>query len=529
MTSPVHAKSTVEPASGDWFVSLLRVLMVAGFTFSAAYYVYSSVHWQMAVDSPVMHYVNFLMDHGLKPYSDISDNNMPGAYFTEAWAMHVFGAGDLGWRLYEYFLLAVLTGSMVVIARPYDWLAGVFAGGLFVVVHAAEGPDYAVERELVILVLLSVAYAAMFTASRKRWPWLMLLAGFASGLAASIKPTFLPLPAAMFAMMAFVLWRRKISPLSYLAWALLGLIVAAALDVQFLLHYDAMHGFLFILRKVLPAYGVLQRLGVGHLISLMLPRWFVWLVLLIVAAGMSRLRRRATWTWEQWAIAVGMAFGLLSYFVQGKGFAHHLYTYLALLFLLLGMELMAALRQPGWPRDLSITAVFFLLLWILPYFVRETHRRGPGQAAVADAMEGDLQALGGAQDLQQKVQCFDLVYGCLNALYHLQIVENTGFTGDLLFFNKKEDGAVKYYRDMYWVLEAENPATVIVLSNEVLLQPNDFGRIDGYPRWAEYLAQNFTEVEERTFPPNGNAYRIYVRNGTPLLAKAMALKTEGKL
>jgi len=127
------------------------------------------------------------------------------------------------------------------------------------------------------------------------------------------------------------------------------------------------------------------------------------------------------------------------------------------------------------------------------------------------------------------VQCFDLVYGCLNALYHLQIVENTGFTGDLLFFNKKEDGAVKYYRDLYWVLEEKNPATVIVLSNEVLLQPNDFGRIDGYPRWAEYLAKNFTEVEERTFPPNGNAYRIYVRNGTPLLTKAMALKTEGKL
>jgi len=504
-------------------------LMVLAFAASVSYYVCSSRHWQMAIDSPIMHYVNFLMDHGLKPYTDITDNNMPGAYFTESWAMHVFGAGDLGWRLYEFFLLTVLTGALVVIAKPCDWLAGVFAGGLFIIVHGTEGPNFAVERELVILVLLVVAYAAVFTASRRRWPTLMLLAGFASGLAASIKPTFLPLPIALFALMAFVQWRKKISPIAYLAWALAGLVIAAALDIRFLLHYDALQGFLFIMRKVLPAYGSLQRFGVGHLISLMLPLGFVWLIVLILAAAISRWVRHGRWTWEQWAVAMGIAFGLLSYFVQGKGFEHHRYTYLALMFLLLGIELMSALKQRGASRVLGIAAVLFLLLWIVPYYGREIHRRGSGQAVIPNAMEADLQALGGARELQQKVQCFDLVYGCLNALYHLQIVENTGFTGDLLFFNKKEDGAVKYYRDLYWSLENKNPATVIVLSNEVLLQPNSFDKIYGYPRWANYLAQNFTQINQRTFPPNGDAYRIYVRNGTPLLAKAMVLKSEGKL
>ena len=37
-----------------------------------------------------MHYVVFLLKHGLKPYREISDNNMPGAYFTEAVAMRIF-------------------------------------------------------------------------------------------------------------------------------------------------------------------------------------------------------------------------------------------------------------------------------------------------------------------------------------------------------------------------------------------------------------------------------------------------------
>ncbi len=52
--------------------------------------------------------------------------------------MRVFGGGDLGWRVYDFFLLAVLMGSMVVIALPLDWLAGVYAAGLFALRHGAR-------------------------------------------------------------------------------------------------------------------------------------------------------------------------------------------------------------------------------------------------------------------------------------------------------------------------------------------------------------------------------------------------------
>jgi hypothetical protein len=493
----------------------------------AIYYVHCSVHWQMTVDSPIMHYVNFLMDHGYKPYSDITDNNMPGAYYTEAWAMHLFGGGDLAWRIYDFFLTVVLTGALVVIARPYDWVAGVFASGLFLTIHAAEGTDYSVEREQVIVVLLAVGFAALFTATRRRIPALTVLLGLTCGLAISIKPTFLPLPLALLALMAFVLHRRGIAWLPYVAWALLGLATIAALDLEFLLQHHSMTSFLFVLRTITPAYASLERFGVVHLLGLVLPKYLWELVLLVVVTGLARRGRHGAWTWEQWALAMGATFGLISYFVQGKGFAHHRYTYLVMLFLLMGIEVFAALHDRGWPFLWATASLIFLMLVIAPYFTRELHRRGNGQAVMANAMEADLAHLGGAATLQDKVQCFDMVDGCLNALYHLQIVENTGFTGDMLLFTREQTVATRYYRNLYWQLARKDPPTLLLVSNLVLLEPSTFNKLENWPQFNLYLQQNFSEVEERSFPPQSDAYRIYIRNNTPLLERARALKAVG--
>ncbi len=501
----------------------LRAALVVVLALCAVMYVVASVHWKLTTDAPIMHYVNFLIQHGMKPYSDISDNNMPGAYYTDAWAMGVFGAGDLGWRMYEFFLLAVMAGALVVIAWPYDWLAGVFAAGMFLVVHGADGPAGAVEREQVILVLLVVGYAAMFTAVRRSAPWLMVVTGVACGVAASIKPTFLPLPIALLVMMATVQQLRGVAARTYLLWAFAGLLAVAVFDVAYLLHYDALRGFWFILHTMTPTYAALQRLSFVELVEHMLPPGMILLLLLGVAAAIAGWKQRKAWTWEQWALAMGVAFGLASFFVQGKGFAHHRDTYLGLMLLLFAMELLAALCATAWPRALGLTAVGVFLLGIVPYDAREMLRYGAASYEIADGMQQDLQILGGGAELQDKVQCLDLVFGCFNALYHLGIVENTGFTGDLTFFSRTEGPAARYYRTKYWELARKDPATVLVLSNEVFLQPDDFDKVKNWPAFAVYLEQNYTQVLERTYYPGRDGYRIYVRNGTDVLERAEAL------
>ena len=131
-----------------------------------AYYVAASLHWMVLWDGAVMHYIYFLITRGFHPYSDITDMNLPGCYLTEGWAMAVFGWGDLSWRIYEYFLMAVLAVSGMVIGGARHWMAGVYVALFFLLMHGAEGPMMAVERDEVMMVMLVCATAFLFIAIR---------------------------------------------------------------------------------------------------------------------------------------------------------------------------------------------------------------------------------------------------------------------------------------------------------------------------------------------------------------------------
>jgi hypothetical protein len=538
-TMSLHGRSA-ESRDGA-LVLAVRWCVALVLTAAALYYAYKSIHWQIMIDSTVMHYVNFLIEHGRKPYAEITDNNMPGAYYTEALAMRIFGAGDVGWRIYDYCQLATMTAALMLIARGVykptgDWLAGLFAGGLFIAVHAAEGPQYSVEREQTITVLLVLGYVALFAAVRRRQPRWMLALGLVSGVAASIKPSFLPLTLVLLGMMVWKLRRERIAWLPYAGWATLGLLAVAALDLGYLLYYGALRGFLFILRDVTPTYTSLGRLSFWQLVRYSLPEYIPLLLALTVLAMLAGWRGRARWTWETWALAVGAAFGLASFMAQGKPFWHHRYTFLVLLFLLIGMELLAALRQRGLPRVLAMAAFAYVLLWIVPREMREVLHLGrmmaAGQTPFTLTLEGDLDRLGGTDALQDKVQCFDLVFGCMSALYHLRIVENTSYTGDLLLFPLQDSAATEYYRAKYWELEKQDPAQVIVMSNEWFQQPNSFDKVDYWPAFKLFLAENYTLVVQRRLehqgldPNNPEAYRIYVRKTSPLLGRAAALQAK---
>src|SRR5580692_1605693 len=101
MMTTVHTNSVESSA-------LLRTAFALAVVAGCILYVVLSLHAPMIWDASIMHYVNFLMDHGMQPYSQIGDFNMPGAYLTDRWAMRIFGAGDMGSRLYEFFQMAVL-------------------------------------------------------------------------------------------------------------------------------------------------------------------------------------------------------------------------------------------------------------------------------------------------------------------------------------------------------------------------------------------------------------------------------------
>ena len=199
-----------------------------------AYYVADSLRWTLIWDAPVMRYTYFLITRGMHPYTEIPDINMPGCYVLEGWAIAIFGWSDLSWRIYEFFLMAILTLGGMVIGGPRRWFAGIFAATFFIAMHGSEGPNTAVQREEVMLVLLVAATAMFFLAMRHLAPILMLPFGLLAGLAASLKPGSLLLDIALLAMASILILRRKQSAGRYLLWGLAGNLAIALLMAGFL-------------------------------------------------------------------------------------------------------------------------------------------------------------------------------------------------------------------------------------------------------------------------------------------------------
>lgn len=511
---------------GKW----MRWGLVVMLAVAAAGYILFTRHWMMVGDSPIMHYVLFLMSHGLKPYREITDNNLPGSYITEWLAMHVFGSGDLGWRLYEFFLLGMLAFALAVIARPYDWVAGIFAAGVFLLLHGKEGVWFAVEREQVMTVLLVSGYAALFLAVRRRAPAWMLAMGFLLAFAASIKPTVAPLSLLLLVFSAIVLHRRGVRWFPYVALGLVGMFTAAAANVGYLLAHHAWDAFFYTQRVITPYYVGLAHLPLHDMLARLLPGFLLFLVGAGTLLALGRRRQSSSiWTWEQWALLLGAAMGLVSYFQQGKGFLHHRYAFVAFLLLLIGIELTQALRETGWRLAVAVAALLAVAFLYVPWSLRAIQRSRPDSLVtlgmMADLDHFSASLMGQNAALQGRVQCLDLVYGCLNALYHEGLVENTGFTGDLIIFDPDDGEARREHRATWSRLARRDPADILLMSNEYFQGENGYTRVANWPQYQRYLAANYRMAAERSFPAETlpastdprimHGYRVYVRRGSP--------------
>ena len=477
---------------------------------------------------PLMSYVVFLLQHGLRPYSEITDTNMPGSYLAHAFVMAVFGTSDLSWRFFEFFLMGSMTAAMIAIARRWDWLAGAFAAAIFIAIHGAEGPEYAGERDLIAAVLVLTATALLLESLDRRKAAWMLGAGLGWGLAVSIKPTFLGFPAGLALLAIYVCRKREERAGPYLLWAAAGLTLPVLAVLLFLFRFHAFRDFLALFTGALPAYtrmsgGASQWIGFRAL-----PRRLLVLIVPALFFGFGRKDWRSALTWRSGAVLASAGFGLLSFLAQGKGFIYHRYAFLLFALLLAAIFLTPLLRTPGWRSGAAAIALTLTLATILPHAWSDIRVLGT-HSDLAVSFQQDLETLGGAAQLQDKVQCLDLSYGCLNALYHLRIVENSGFTGDMMLFCPEPSSIREESRKTFWNRAQSDPAAVLMISNQSFSQDDGFGKLAHWPEFVRYLDANYMQVAEHHFAhehfggryrdsiafPDQDAYRMYIRRGSP--------------
>ncbi len=551
---------------------LFRVALAASLSVSALLYFAWSWRWPLVGDASLIHYIGWLIERGWAPYRQIGDMNMPGSYLIELAAMHLFGMGDLAWRLFDFTLMGAAGASFFVITRRAGatqadgWLAGLFAACLFILVHGRDGLAEGGQRDLTMAVCLIVATAFLFVAIRRDWQWAAAAFGLFSGVALTIKPTALPLTVAQLLLAGYVLrgrGRQGESPnrgwLRPTVAVIVGYLVAPGAALIFLLRERALAAFFANLHGLVLYYSGLGHRPLGflllHSISPLLPLVLLWLAVLALRrpcpsmngerAGMDWERvalgwERAALGWERAALGCGALFGLVSYLVQARGFPYYRYTLLAFLLPLMALDFTRAFNaqpvaKPSEPpvesqsTDLRARAGLVLAVialsvggfFLAPQSAVLIHRYRWWETDFIRSLEQNLDTLGG-QRLSGHIQCIDTISGCGNVLYRMRLEPADGLLVDFPLFGADDVPFVRQTRERFFAAMNASPPQVLVVTSALYVDgPGDYRKLDRWPAFESFLADDYTlETEWR---PSRTA-RWWSREETPASYRIYVLR-----
>ncbi len=501
----------------------LKTLLCCSLGLCVLLYFFWSRHWPLVGDASLIHYICFLMDHGMAPYRDLGDMNMPGAYIVEWTVMHTLGGGEAAWRIFDFALMVVAATAIFAITLPYDWFAGFFAGALFILAHGRDGLGQAGQRDLTMAICLLVSIAFLFDGVRRNRVWSTAAFGLWAGIAATIKPTILPFGAVLLVLAVLTLRRRGLGVRAHAIAASAAFFCGPVAAFVFLWRLDAVRAFIDGFSGIVPYYASLGHRPLGflllHSISPLLPLVIVWIVLL----GVQRPRL----TWERAALFLGVVFGLVSYVAQQRGFPYYRYPLLVFLLPLMAIDFSMALRSStrGFAMAARALAVAGLVtggLIIAPVSAVLIHRYET-HADFISSLEESLEALGG-QQLSGHVQCVDSISDCGTTLYKMRLVQSTGVLSDFLLFGPETTPVVRATRAQFSDAMVSAPPQVIVVSGWLHIDgPGDYKKLERWPEFAEFLSTNYSlEKDWRPSRPDHwwsrqvwpDGYRVYVRKGS---------------
>ncbi len=462
------------------------------------------------------------MHHGMAPYRDIADINMPGAYAVDWLAVHLFGVSSLAFRMFDFALLAMASTAAIAIALPYDWFAGVYCSALFILIHGRDGIAQSGQRDMTVSVLLLAAAALLLDASRKQSMLAMALFGLSCGFASTIKPTFLPLGFVLLLMFAFRQSRSHLPVSRYVVTGVAGLLTPLLLTLLFLLREHSLPAFLDTLENLIPYHASIGRLPPSYFLrhsfaSAILPIVLLWLATAVLQKGWR--------SWEKQVLLVCLAFGLFSLVAQGKGYPYHRYPSEAFLLLLAGLDFTAALRGGRVLRLVGLAGLAFGALFLAPVSTIKAAGYQWQNDEFSTMLQADLNQLGGSR-LSEQVQCLDTIGGCIDTLNRMQLVQSTGFLYDCYLFAAKPDPVQTEYRAGFWRALQANPPKVFVVTNELCMEgPSSFEKLQRWPQLDTYLRSRYRLAVERkppdkvqwwSQPASPASYRIYVESSTAI-------------
>ncbi len=466
----------------------------------AAALAWRSRGWPLVHDAPIMHYIAWRIGEGAAPYRDLFDMNFPGVYLVHLAALRLFGPGDAGWRVFDLLWLAATSGCAAALAAPWGRLAAWGAGLFFAAYHLAGGAWQAGQRDFLLCPFLLLAVLGVARWAEGRAPRTSLAGGaLALGAGMTIKPHAAALAAGLLVAVAVLAWRAGASPWMPAALFAAGVVVVPAAVGAWVAARGALGAWSqIVFDYLLPLYSRL-----GRPAQWMFYRWHVWMPVgagVALSLGAVAVRRR--FTARHALVGLGLGYGLLHFFAQGKGWEYHLYPLAAFAAVLLFAEVGRLVEERRSLVAASLVASAGVAVVLLAArgveagdaaWIAATERR---VSAVVGELEGRL----GTGDT---VQVLDTTAGGVHALLRLRAVQPSRFLYDFHFYHDADAPMIRKLRaELVAALDARPPRFV------VLFQPGwpagGYERVARFPELSERLARYRVDARR-------DGYIVYAR------------------
>jgi hypothetical protein len=482
--------------------------LLGGLATLVAWLGWHSRGWPLIHDAPIMHYIAWRIGQGDAPYRDLLDMNFPGVYLLHGALLWLAGAGDVAWRVFDLAFLAAGCLAVAVFAAPWGWVAAVGGGLFFALYHLAAGPWQAGQRDFLLCpFVIAGALGVARWMERRASPAPLLWAGLALGAGLTIKPHAAVLGVAFSMLVARAAWRAGggLADIQAVAIYVLGVVAPVIITVSWVAGLGALPAWRALLADyLLPLYSRLHQADAG------LDRWYAWLP---VGAGIglsaaTALEARRFGIRHRIAL-LGLASGLIHFFVQGKGWEYHLYPAAAFAAVLLFSELEPLVRARAWPA-VPLAASLILAVALLG-------SKGAGSAAAAESgwvsakarrVSAVVEALKRYLEPGDRVQVLDTTDGGIHALLRLGIAQPTRFLYDFHFFHDTGTPVVRALRrELLRGLERRPPRCVVFFAGG--WPTGGWERLSSFPELQRLLAARYREAVR------GDGFIVYAkRDGT---------------
>ncbi|NYF89626.1 hypothetical protein RBB79_08720 [Tunturiibacter empetritectus] len=494
---------------------ILFALLTVWLAVSVGITIVHSMHWPLVHDSPILLYMVYLSEHGMRLYRDIVEVQFPGSLLLYSLERHLLGPSDLAFRLFDLFGLAVAFTSMLVITRRRGlWFASVFGISFFVLEHTGTwaGIINLGQRDFYMTCLLGAGVALLLESFHRQRPLLILFFGLSVALASTIKPTaivfiLLVLP------LILALRKRQLPLRSYLGYLLAGFAAGFAVIFAYLLYEKAVGAFLNLEWTMVPVYATTASRSFLEILPAIFEPIHVLPELAIGSLLLVALQPALRDDLDQQTLLLATVLGAASFFLQHKGFTYHRLPFYYFFFLWAAWVLVATARQSTASYRWLALALLLFSSAIYPRLSRPAtwDRWNEG------ALQSDLTALH-ASDAPGEVQCLDVTSGCLNVLLHMNLTMATGYVNDTVFFLDRNDARVEHLRDDFLAqLKKSNPR-IIILTNEQwpTFGARGYDKLQFWPQFTDLLNQNYIlSIQRGGDAQHERGYRIYLRRDTP--------------